>query len=59
KNKEALVILNLDIVISIRSAIFISFITNIPLKQSIMISLGIGLDSLSVVLNTDIMGEYY
>ncbi|AEB27804.1 lysine exporter LysO family protein [Francisella tularensis subsp. novicida] len=59
KNKEALFIVILVIGLSISSAIFISFMTNIPLKQSIMISSGLGWYSLSVVLNTDFIGEYY
>lgn len=42
KNKEALFIVILVIGLSISSAIFISFMTNIPLKQSIMISSGLG-----------------
>ncbi|AJI59833.1 LysO family transporter [Francisella tularensis] len=59
KNKEALFIVILVIGLSISSAIFISFMTNIPLKQSIMISFGLGWYSLSAVLNTDFIGEYY
>ncbi|MDE4965977.1 LysO family transporter, partial [Francisella tularensis] len=45
--------------LSISSALFISFITNIPLKPSFMISFGLGWYSLSVVFNTDFIGEYY
>ncbi|MBK2356711.1 LysO family transporter [Francisella hispaniensis] len=59
KNKETLFIVIIVIGLSIGSGMFISFITNIPFKQSIMISSGLGWYSLSVVLNTDFLGEYY
>ena len=59
KNKIALSIVTIVFLTSILSAIIVSFIANIPIKESIMICSGLGWYSLSVVLNTDFLGEYY
>ncbi|MBK2093628.1 LysO family transporter [Francisella philomiragia] len=59
KNKLAMSVVVIVIATSIISAILISYMINIPVKQSIMISSGLGWYSLSVVLNTDFIGEYY
>ncbi|GMN88680.1 lysine exporter LysO family protein [Francisella sciaenopsi] len=59
KNKLAMSVVVIVIATSIISAVLISYIINIPVKQSIMISSGLGWYSLSVVLNTDFIGEYY
>ncbi|AIT08715.1 membrane protein [Candidatus Francisella endociliophora] len=59
KNKVAITIVIIIVITSISSAILISLITNIPLKESIMICSGFGWYSLSVVLNTGFIGEYY
>lgn len=59
KNKVALTIVIVIFLSSILSAIIISLIANIPIKESIMICSGLGWYSLSVVLNTDFLGEYY
>ncbi|AJI52880.1 lysine exporter LysO family protein [Francisella philomiragia] len=59
KNKLAMSVVVIVILTSIISAVLISYAINIPVKQSIMISSGLGWYSLSVVLNTDFIGEYY
>ncbi|MEY8674430.1 lysine exporter LysO family protein [Francisella philomiragia] len=59
KNKLAMSVVVIVIATSIISAILISYMINIPVKQSVMISSGLGWYSLSVVLNTDFIGEYY
>lgn len=59
KNKIALAIVLIVILTSFMSAIIISFVANIPIKESIMICSGSGWYSLSVVLNTGFIGEYY
>lgn len=59
KNKVALTIVAIVISTSLTSAIIISLLTSIPIKESIMICSGLGWYSLSVVLNTDFLGEYY
>ncbi|QIW10194.1 lysine exporter LysO family protein [Francisella sp. LA112445] len=59
KNKTALIIVTIVILTSIASALIISLITGISIKQSIMICSGLGWYSLSVVLNTNFLGEYY
>lgn len=59
KKKSALIIVILLVVTSILSGIIMSSIVGIPTKQSIMISSGLGWYSLSMVLNTDYLGQYY
>ncbi|MED7789461.1 lysine exporter LysO family protein [Francisella sp. 19X1-34] len=59
KNKVALIIVAIIILTSIASGLIISLFTGISLKQSIMICSGLGWYSLSVVLNTNFLGEYY
>ena len=59
KNRFALLIVAVVIFTSIVSAIIISLIIHIPLKESIMVSSGLGWYSLSAVLNTEFIGEYY
>lgn len=59
KNKYAMMIVILIVLASILSGIIMNFITGIPFKQSIMISSGLGWYSLSMVLNTSYLGEYY
>lgn len=59
KNRLALLIVCVVVFTSVISAIIISLIVNIPLKQSIMISSGLGWYSLSAILNTEFIGEYY
>ena len=59
KNRFALLIVLVVIFTSIVSAIIIGLALNIPLKESIMISSGLGWYSLSAVLNTEFIGEYY
>jgi len=59
KNKFALLIVFIIIFTSIVSAIIIGLILNIPLKESIMVSSGLGWYSLSAILNTEFIGQYY
>lgn len=59
KNKVAISIVSIIVFTSLISSIFISYVTNIPIKESIMICSGFGWYSLSVVLNTSFIGEYY
>ena len=59
KNKFALLIVAIVIITSIISAIMIGLALNIPLKESIMVSSGLGWYSLSAILNTEFIGEYY
>lgn len=59
KNKIALSVVLIIIFTSLLSGILISFFVDIPLKQSIMICSGLGWYSLSVVLNTQFIGQYY
>jgi uncharacterized membrane protein YbjE (DUF340 family) len=59
KNKVALAMVFIVVITSFIAAIAMSFIMDIPLKESIMISSGLGWYSLSVVLNSSFIGEYY
>ncbi|GAB4223198.1 MAG: lysine exporter LysO family protein [Francisella sp.] len=60
KNKDSLYIVMIIVILSIISGILISlFIVDIPIKQSMMICSGLGWYSLSMVLNTKFIGEYY
>jgi uncharacterized membrane protein YbjE (DUF340 family) len=59
KNKFALLIVSIVTLTSIISAIIIGLILEIPMKESIMISSGLGWYSLSAILNTGFIGEYY
>ncbi|WP_150466302.1 lysine exporter LysO family protein [Francisella sp. SYW-9] len=59
KNKTALIIVTIIVLTSIASALIISLFTGISIKKSIMICSGLGWYSLSVVLNTNFLGEYY
>ncbi len=59
KNKLAIIIVNIVITTSMLSGVIISLTSSIPMKESIMVSSGLGWYSLSVVLNTQFIGEYY
>lgn len=59
KNKVALIIVCIVILTSLVASIIISLLVGIPIKESIMICSGLGWYSLSVVLNTNFLGEYY
>ncbi|API86742.1 lysine exporter LysO family protein [Francisella uliginis] len=59
KNKVALIIVAIVILTSLLSSLLISLGFGIPIKESIMICSGLGWYSLSVVLNTGFLGEYY
>ncbi|MFC4891809.1 lysine exporter LysO family protein [Pseudofrancisella aestuarii] len=59
KNKDAFIISIVVVLTSILPALFISIFLPIPIKESIMISSGLGWYSLSGVLNSNFLGEYY
>ncbi|MFT4693452.1 MAG: uncharacterized membrane protein YbjE (DUF340 family) [Francisella sp.] len=59
KNRFALLIVTVIIFTSIVSAIIVGLCLNIPLKESIMVSSGLGWYSLSAILNTEFIGKYY
>ncbi len=59
KNRFALLIITVIMITSIVSAIIVGLCLNIPLKESIMVSSGLGWYSLSAILNTEFIGEYY
>ena len=59
KNRFALLIVIVVVFTSIVSAVIVGLALKIPLKESIMVSSGLGWYSLSAVLNTEFIGEYY
>lgn len=59
KNKDAFIISIVVILASILPALFIPLFLPISIKESVMISSGLGWYSLSGVLNSNFIGEYY
>ncbi|APC96268.1 lysine exporter LysO family protein [Francisella frigiditurris] len=59
KNKDAFIISIVVILASILPALFVPLFLPISIKESVMISSGLGWYSLSGVLNSNFIGEYY